>query len=71
MTNLEKIKQMSAQELAEMLVVETIEVDVDYDYDECPFETYNTVYRLPNGDIYDSYDDALAECLQWFDEEVV
>ena len=33
MTNLEKIKQMSAQELAEMLVVETIEVDVDYDYD--------------------------------------
>ena len=33
---MERIKQMDEKELAELLVKETIQQDVDYDWDESP-----------------------------------
>lgn len=36
MTNIERIKQMDEKELAELLVKETLQQDVDYDWDESP-----------------------------------
>ena len=47
MTNMERIKRMDEKELAELLVKETIQQDVDYDWDESPFAIYETVYELP------------------------
>lgn len=45
MTNIEHIKQMDEKELAELLVKETLQQDVDYDWDESPFAIYETVYE--------------------------
>lgn len=52
---MERIKQMDEKELAELLVKETIQQDVDYDWDESPFAIYETVYELPNGEVYYDY----------------
>ena len=41
--NLDRIRQMSVEELAPLLVHESYEFDVDYDW-ENPIETYDAVY---------------------------
>lgn len=69
MTNMERIQQMDEKELAELLVKETLQQDVDYDWDESPFAIYETVYGLPNGEIYYNYDDALRDCIKWLQED--
>lgn len=43
MTNIERIKQMDEKELAELLVKETLQQDVDYDWDESPFAIYERI----------------------------
>ena len=67
--NLDRIRQMSVEELAPLLVHESYELDVDYDFDENPIETYDTVYNSPSGGVFDNYDDALDDCVQWLNEE--
>lgn len=58
--NLDRIRQMSVEELAPLLV---------HDWNENPIETYNTVYNSPSGGVFDNYDDALNDCVQWLNEE--
>lgn len=70
MTNIERIKEMNERELAELLVKETLQQDIDYDWDECPFTTYETVYELPNGEIYYDYADAIEDCVKWLQKDV-
>ncbi len=45
--NLDRIRQMSVEELAPLLVHESYEFDVDYDW-ENPIETYDAVYNSPS-----------------------
>lgn len=66
--NLDRIRQMSVEELAPLLVHESYEFDVDYDW-ENPIETYDAVYNSPSGDVFNNYDDALDDCIQWLNEE--
>ena len=70
MTNMERIKQMDEKELAELLVKETLQQEVDYDWDESPFAIYDIIYELPNGEVYYDYDDALRDCIKWLQEDV-
>ena len=64
--NLDRIRQMSVEELAPLLVHESYEFDVDYD---CDIETYGTIYNSPSGGVFNNYDDALDDCVQWLNEE--
>lgn len=66
--NLDRIRQMSVEELAPLLVHESYEFDVDYDW-ENPIETYDAVYNSPSGGVFNNYDDALNDCIQWLNEE--
>lgn len=66
--NLDRIRQMSVEELAPLLVHESYEFDVDYDW-ENPIETHDTVYNSPSGGVFNNYDDALDDCIQWLNEE--
>ena len=66
--NLDRIRQMSVEELAPLLVHESYEFDVDYDW-ENPIETYDAVYNSPSGGVFNNYDDALDDCMQWLNEE--
>ena len=65
--NLDRIRQMSVEELAPLLVHESYEFDVDYDWD---IETYDTIYNSPSGGVFNNYDDALDDCVQWLNEEL-
>ena len=64
--NLDRIRQMSVEELAPLLVHESYEFDVDYDWD---IETYDTIYNSPSGGVFNNYDDALDDCVQWLNAE--
>lgn len=64
--NLDCIRQMSVEELAPLLVHESYEFDVDYDWD---IEIYDTIYNSPSGGVFDNYDDALDDCVQWLNAE--
>lgn len=66
--NLDRIRQMSVEELAPLLVHESYEFDVDYDW-ENPIETHDTVYNSPSGGVFNNYDDTLDDCIQWLNEE--
>lgn len=66
--NLDRIRQMSVEELAPLLVHESYEFDVDYDW-ENPIETYDAVYNSTSGGVFNNYDDALDDCIQWLNEE--
>lgn len=63
--NLDRIRQMSVEELAPLLVHDSYECDVDYDWDENPIETYDIV----SGGVFGNYDDALDDCVQWLNAE--
>ena len=39
-------------------------------YKRQPFAIYETVYELPNGEVYYDYDDALTDCIKWLQEDV-
>lgn len=67
--NLDRIRQMSVEELAPLLVHDSYEYDVDYDWDENPIETHDIVYNSPSGGVFNNYDDALDDCMQWLNEE--
>lgn len=67
--NLDRIRQMSVEELAPLLVHDSYECDVDYDWDENPIETYDIVYNSPSGGVFGNYDDALDDCVQWLNAE--
>lgn len=67
--NLDRIRQMSVEELAPLLVHDSYECDVDYDWDENPIETYDIIYNSPSGGVFDNYDDALDDCAQWLNAE--
>ena len=49
------------------MVHESYEFDVDYDW-ENPIETYDAVYNSPSGGVFNNYDDALNDCIQWLNE---
>lgn len=58
--NLDRIRQMSVEELALLLVHGSYECDVDYDWDENP---------IPSGGVFGNYDDAFDDCVQWLNAE--
>ena len=71
MKKIDKIRLMSIEDLAKFLICESIEEDVDYDYDEEAYITTNMCYVTPFCTYphwYD-YDDVLEDTIAKLKEE--
>lgn len=60
MTNLERIRQLEPEKLAEYLIKETTICDWADEFDE---------YVSPSGDQYIIYEDAIEDCVRWLNED--
>lgn len=72
MRNIDRIRQMSLEELAPLLVYSTKEDIGDYDYDENLIPYYITVWHSPSGNCFQDYvgtgqQEAIDDCLEWLD----
>lgn len=72
MTNLERLKTLSAEELAPMLVKEQSEDDWDEDYDgEWKCLGTNFFYVSPCSNYsYFSEEEAIEQTIQWLNDEI-
>lgn len=74
MRNIDRIRQMSLEELAPFLIhCEEINTG-DYDWDENPIPYYETFWFSPSGNKFvdyfgEGYDEALQDCIEWLDSE--
>lgn len=69
MRNIDRIREMSVEELASFLVYSTEEDIGDYDWDENPISWYVTVWHSPSGNVFDDYQGAINDCIQWLGSE--
>jgi hypothetical protein len=65
MTNADRIRAMTDEELAEHNVREGYEYTVDYDYDDNPVGEYTPCYRTTDGSIFWDVDSAVKYELTW------
>ena len=65
MKTIDKIRLMSIEDLAKFLICESIEEDVDYDYDEEAYITTHTCYVTPfcSYPYWYDYDDVLEDTI--------
>lgn len=73
MRQIDRIRKMSLEELAPLLVYSK-ETDVgDYDWDENPISFYQTFYYSPSGEHFDenSYEEAIADAINWLDSDYI
>lgn len=72
--NIDRIRQISLEELAPLFVYSK-EIDIgDFDYDENPISFYETFWYSPSGkcfvDYYgEGYKEAVEDCIKWLDSE--
>lgn len=76
MRNIDRIRQMSLEELAPLLVYSTQEDIGDYDYDDNSIPWYITMWHSPSGACFqdygcNEYQDAIDDCIRWLDLEYV
>lgn len=76
MRNIDRIRLMSLEELAPLLVYSTKEDIGDYDWDENPIPCYETFWHSPSGTCFqdygcNEYQDAIEDCIEWLDSEFV
>lgn len=74
MRNIDRIRQMSLEELAPLLVFSTEENIGDYDYEGNLIPYYTTVWHSPSGVSFqdygcNDYQDAINDCIKWSDSE--
>ena len=70
MTNADRIRNMTDEELAERNVYLTYEYDVDYDYDETPISNYRDVWCTSDDSIFDYREEAVEHELWWLQQPV-
>lgn len=75
MRNIDRIRQMSLEELAPLLVYSTEKDIGDYDGDENPIHWYVTFWYSPSGAHFQDYmgngqQEAIEDCIEWLDSEV-
>lgn len=74
MRNIDRLRQISLEELAPLLI-HCEEIDTgDYDWDENPIPYYETFWFSPSGNEFvdyfgEGYKDALQDCIKWLDSE--
>lgn len=76
MRNIDKIRQMSLEELAPLLVHSTEEDIGDYDWNENPIPYYVTFWYSPSGNYFQDYvghgqQEAIEDCIEWLDSAYV
>lgn len=74
MTNIDRVRQMSLEELAPLLVYSTEEDIGEYDWDENPIPYYVTFWYSPSGNCFQDYvgngrEEAIEDCINWLDSE--
>lgn len=74
MKNIDRIRQMSLEELAPLLVYSTEEDIGDYDWKENPIPYYVTFWYSPSGNCFQDYvgngrEEAIEDCIKWLDAE--
>ena len=70
MTNGERIRKLTDEELAELLIKTEHEPEFDYDYEENMVYSGDSYYfKASNGEKFDDYKDALKETVNWLKEE--
>lgn len=74
MRNIDRIRQMSLEELAPLLVYSTEEDIGDYDCEENLIPYYVTVWHSPSGVSFqdygcNEYQDVVNDCIKWLDSE--
>lgn len=67
-SNAERIRYMSDEELAEHNVKDSFEYTVDYDWDEAPIGEYTPCFKTSDGAIFWHYEDAVKYELSWLRE---
>lgn len=74
-TNSDYIRTMSDEELAEFNINLTNECEIDYDYEETPYEHWYSVYRTSDYETFYEYEDAFNHELWWlnqsYEEEMI
>ena len=70
MTNADRIRNMTDEELAERNVYATYEYDLDYDYDDNPISIYNDVWATSDNFIFYFREDAIEHELWWLQQPV-
>lgn len=69
MRNVDRIRQMSLEELAPLLI-HSEEIDIgDYDWDENPISWYVTRWFSPSGRDFWEHKEAINDCVKWLDSE--
>lgn len=74
MRNIDRIRQMSLEELAPLLVYYTEKDIGDYDWDENSIPYYVSMWHSPSGNDFqdyggNGYQDAIDDCIEWLDSE--
>ena len=75
MRNIDRIRSMSVEELAPLLLDHYSEEEIDYDWDEEPYISgINTYIKSPSGGEFDDFWDssmkeAIEDCIQWLNKE--
>lgn len=65
MTNGDRIRAMTDEELAAHTVQDSVEYTVDYDWDEEPIGEYTPCFKTSDGSIFWSYEEAVEYETQW------
>lgn len=74
MKNIDRIRHMSLDELAQLLVYSSEEDIGDCDWDENSIPYYVTFWHSPSGNCFQDYvgngqSEAIDDCIKWLDSE--
>ena len=74
MRNIDRIRKMSLEELAPLLIYSKEKDIGDYDWDENPIPYYVTFWYSPSGNYFQYYggneeQEAIDDCIEWLDSE--
>lgn len=74
MKNIDRIRQISLEELAPLLVYSSEEDVGDYDLNENSIPNYVTIWYFPSGNCFQDYVGngqlkAIDDCIKWLDSE--
>lgn len=70
MTNFERIKVMTIEEMAKHNIRETIESDIDYDWEENAIESTRSVLMTSDENTFFCYELALEHEIEWLNRKV-
>lgn len=65
MINLEWVKNLPIEKLAQFLINMTYDCYTDYDWNDEPFESYTTIWECPDGESFLDEEDAIEHIKNW------